>query len=418
MKVPNRARRSRGVYLVLLAITITLGLSSRAYRGSIPLILDRYAGDTLWATAVVLLLAILFPAARTFSLALAAAALSLAVELSQLAHPPWLEWLRRLPGVALVIGYDFVWIDLACYAAGVVLGAVVDAIAFRGIRGVFRLRTVALATGAGAVLGAIAFTQLPVIGAGGLLHPARRPMLATAPEGCLEQRLAGEGVELAAWRCHAIGPGRGTIVYLHGIADNRSSAVGAIERFRGRGFDVIAYDSRAHGQSGGEMCTYGFYEKRDLARVLESSRKGPVALIGTSLGGSVALQHAGENPSIDAIVAVEAFSDLRTVARERAPFFFTDGTIKKAFALAEERARFDVDLVSPLEAATRIRVPVLMIHGANDRETPADHSRRIFQALAGPKELVVVPDAGHNQSLTSDVWSRVERWVDLHVPRS
>ena len=129
MNRPNRVRRHRGLYLVLLGLTILLGLGSRIFRGSIPLVLDRYAGDTLWATAVVLLLAILFPAARTVSLAVSAAALSLAVELSQLAHPAWLDGLRRVPGVALLIGYDFVWSDLACYATGVLLGVFIDAIA-------------------------------------------------------------------------------------------------------------------------------------------------------------------------------------------------------------------------------------------------------------------------------------------------
>ena len=133
MTRPDRVCRRRGLYLVLLGITILLGLGSRTYRGSIPLVLDRYAGDTLWATAVVLVLAILFPAARTRSLAFTAAAISLAIELSQLAHPAWLDGLRRVPGVALLIGYDFVWSDLACYATGVLLGAFIDAIA-SGIR--------------------------------------------------------------------------------------------------------------------------------------------------------------------------------------------------------------------------------------------------------------------------------------------
>lgn len=133
MTRPDRVCRRRGLYLVLLGITILLGLGSRTYRGSIPLVLDRYAGDTLWATAVVLLLAILFPAARTRSLAFTAVAISLAIELSQLAHPAWLDGLRRVPGVALLIGYDFVWSDLACYATGVLLGAFIDAIA-SGIR--------------------------------------------------------------------------------------------------------------------------------------------------------------------------------------------------------------------------------------------------------------------------------------------
>lgn len=128
-----RPRRSRALYLFLLALTVVLGLGSRIYRGSIPVVLDRYAGDTLWATAVVLLLAVLFPAARTTMLAAAAAAISLGVEFSQLFHAPWLDGLRRVPGVALFIGYDFVWIDLVCYATGVLFGAFVDAIAFRGI---------------------------------------------------------------------------------------------------------------------------------------------------------------------------------------------------------------------------------------------------------------------------------------------
>lgn len=121
-------RRSRARYALLLAVVVVLGLASRIYRGSIPRLVDLYAGDTLWAAAVVLLLAIVFPLARTRSLILWAAALSLAVELSQLAHPAWLDSLRQVPGVALAIGYDFVWVDLACYATGVLIGGVIDAV--------------------------------------------------------------------------------------------------------------------------------------------------------------------------------------------------------------------------------------------------------------------------------------------------
>jgi hypothetical protein len=123
-------RRSRPLYCWLLLSVVALGLASRSFRGSLPLVLDRYAGDTLWATAVVVWLGILLPAARTARLMLAAAAISLVVELSQLAHPEWLQRLRRLPGVALAIGYDFVWTDLVCYAAGVILGGLIDAVAW------------------------------------------------------------------------------------------------------------------------------------------------------------------------------------------------------------------------------------------------------------------------------------------------
>ena len=226
---------------------------------------------------------------------------------------------------------------------------------------------------------------------------------------------AGAAVTLAGWRCrasHLSGPRRGTIVYLHGIADNRTSAAGAIVRFMPRGFDVVAYDSRAHGESGGTACSYGFFEKQDLHRVLDTLEPGAIVLLGISLGAAVALQEAAGDARVSGIVAAETFSDLETVASERAPFFFTAGTIKRAFRIAEEQGGFRVDAVSPRHAAALITTPVLLIHGAGDRDTRPEHSQRVFAALAGPKRLILVPGAVHNRSLTPDVWREIEEWID------
>jgi pimeloyl-ACP methyl ester carboxylesterase len=61
---------------------------------------------------------------------------------------------------------------------------------------------------------------------------------------------------------------------------------------------------------------------------------------------------------------------------------------------------------------------VLLIHGSTDRDTPSDHSGRVFEALHGPKQLLLVPGAGHNQSLRGEVWQDIDGWVDraLTVP--
>jgi pimeloyl-ACP methyl ester carboxylesterase len=264
--------------------------------------------------------------------------------------------------------------------------------------------------------GALAIGQLPALGAGGLLHPARRHVAQPPPPQCQEAAFAGAGVRLNGWRCHASGPKRGTIVFLHGVADNRTTATGIIERFSARGFDVVAYDSRAHGESDGDTCTYGFLEKQDLRRVLDTIEPRGIVLLGTSLGAAVALQEAADDPRVTAVVAAETFSDLRTIAAERAPFFFTKGIIGKALRLAEEQGHFVVDDVSPRDAAFRITAPVLLIHGAADRDTPLEHSRRVFEALTGRKRLIVVPDAGHNRSLRPEVWQEVERWIDDVLP--
>jgi len=262
---------------------------------------------------------------------------------------------------------------------------------------------------------AAARTQLPALGAGGLLHPGRRSDVVTPPSTCAPAAFTGLGVNLAGWRCRAATERRGTMIYLHGIADNRSSAVGVVDRFTRIGFDVVAYDSRAHGESGGAACTYGFFEKEDLQLVIDGV-EGPVVLVGTSLGAAVALQQAGRDPRVCGVVAAESFSDLRTVATERAPFFFTASAIERAFSLAEQEGHFRIDDVSPVLAASSIKVPVLLIHGAQDDETPPSHAQRIFAALAGPKKLILVPGAGHNESLQGDSWNEIERWLLAAAP--
>ena len=260
-------------------------------------------------------------------------------------------------------------------------------------------------------LGAAA-TQLPSAGAGALLHPGRRRVVGPPPPACEEATFAGEGVRLKGWHCRASAERRGTLVYLHGVADNRTSGAGVVDRFGRRGLDVIAYDSRAHGESEGEACTYGFFEKHDLRRVLDTVGPGPIVLVGTSLGASVALQEAARDSRVTAVVAAETFSDLRTLATERAPFFFTSDVIARAFGLAEQQGGFQVDAVSPVVAAAGIRKPVLLIHGGADTDTRPEHSQRVLAALAGPKRLILVPGARHNESLPGDVWDEIERWLE------
>lgn len=260
--------------------------------------------------------------------------------------------------------------------------------------------------------GVLLHWNLPLLGAGGLLYPFRRPVNLPAPEHCVEAGFAGEGLTLQGWRCSSPVKARAAIVYLHGIADTRTSSAEVIRRFLPRGFDVVAYDGRAHGRSPGKVCTYGYYEKRDLSRVIGALPPGPVVVIGHSLGAAIALQAAAEDSRISAVVAAETFSDLATVARDRAPFVFSDGAIREAFRIAESRAAFRVDEASPLRAAERIRVPVLLLHGEADTETPPEHSTRVYDALHGSKRLVLLPGVGHAGSLNAKSWPLIEAWVD------
>ena len=272
-----------------------------------------------------------------------------------------------------------------------------------------------LAIGVGVVLivvsAVIVATQLPAVGAGALLFPHRTFPPSTPPPGCVERRFAGVGVMLDGWDCktpHT--PHHGTIIYLHGVADNRGSVTGALGTFLPIGFDVVAFDGRAHGTSQGERCTYGFYEKQDLQKVIDQLGVDNVILVGHSLGAAIALQTAAIEPRVRAVIASSTFSDLRTIARERA-FYMPSWSLGPAFARAEHDGQFVVDDVSPVKAAALITAPVLIVHGARDVDTPAAHSERVFKALHGPKKLIIVPESGHNNVLIQPVWRQIVEWL-------
>ncbi len=263
----------------------------------------------------------------------------------------------------------------------------------------------------------VGLVQLPSLGAGALLHPQRRTRYEPMPAACVAREFAGAGVALSGWFCEADGERRASLVYLHGVADNRSSAAGLVQRFTRRGIAVIAYDSRAHGESGGEVCTYGYFEKEDLRRVIAALDDRPVVLLGTSLGGAVAIQAAVDQPRVAGVVAAEVFSDLQTVVRQRVPRIVPDWALRRALRAAETRGRFEVSHVSPREAAGALTIPVLVIHGAEDHQTPPGHSKEILEALKGPRELILVAGAAHNETLSLPaVWARIDAWVDRLLP--
>ena len=127
----DRRPRSRVVFAIALLIVVAAGLGSRVFGRALPVFVATYAGDTLYATMAFVGLGMLAPRWSTARVAAAAFAICCAIEVSQLHHAPWIDAIRAtLPG-ALVLGYGFLWSDLACYAAGVALGAGLEA----GLRG-------------------------------------------------------------------------------------------------------------------------------------------------------------------------------------------------------------------------------------------------------------------------------------------
>lgn len=252
-------------------------------------------------------------------------------------------------------------------------------------------------------------------GAAAILHPLRRPVTHTPDQSYETVTFASGGERLEGWLLRASGDERrGLVVYLHGIADNRQSGLGAARRLTRRGWDVLAFDARAHGRSGGAACSYGYHERHDVSRALDALQAPSAVLLGHSLGAAVALQAAAVDPRVAAVVAASTFSDLPTIVRERARWFrlpadFTEAALRRA----GELGGFAPAEASPLALAPRVAAPVLLLHGAEDWKTPPEHSRRVAAALGGPHQLVVLPGVGHDEILgREEAWREIEAFLD------
>lgn len=215
--------------------------------------------------------------------------------------------------------------------------------------------------------------------------------------------LASDGISLlSAWFIPAKEP-KATIIYLHGVGDNKISGLLLAKVLHENNFNVMLYDSRAHGESGGKYCTYGYYEKHDVqAAIYEAHKKyttGKIGVFGTSMGAAVALQAAAIEPRISAVVAEASFATLRQITVDyqkrllRLPWHFLRNIAMKK---SERIANFKHRAVSPIQSVKNIHVPVLFIHGKSDSFIKYQYSEELYAAANEPKELWLIDDAKHS----------------------
>jgi uncharacterized protein len=225
---------------------------------------------------------------------------------------------------------------------------------------------------------------------------------------------APDGVELRGWKVRPPSPNGDWVLLFHGVSDNRTGVLGAAEILLRHGYSVVMMDSRAHGESGGDMATYGWKERYDtvaITRALYASEKvSHQFALGVSMGAAIALQSAAVEPRIEGVIAEDPFADLREVSYDYtglhwSPFLgetlFRPASMTGMVALAKAGG-FDPDDVAPEKSVAERPFAVLLICGTRDRTIPCRHAKRIYRAARGPKELWIVPGAGHASALGRD----------------
>jgi fermentation-respiration switch protein FrsA (DUF1100 family) len=236
------------------------------------------------------------------------------------------------------------------------------------------------------------------------MHPHRRPVVETPGDRGLVYRnltlTASDGVALRGW--YLPSQNGAAVIVGHGHGAHR--ALGPTEILARNGYGVLAFDWRAHGESQGDLCTFGYYEVRDVEGALTWLQAQPdvdperIGILGESMGAVTAIRAAARMPDIKAVVVDSPYPSLDDGIRN-----IWRGTGLPAFpfvplqiALGEWLTGLDLDDMQPLDDVAAISPrPVLILAGGQDPVIGPDAGQRYYAAAGEPKELWFEPDLGH-----------------------
>ncbi len=200
------------------------------------------------------------------------------------------------------------------------------------------------------------------------------------------------------------------ILLVHGITMNLYGGLKYLPFFYPKGYHVVVYDLRNHGETGGENTSYGYFEKWDLAAVIDHLHREygqdiRLGVHGESMGGTIAMLTMAIDHRITYGIIDCAFSDLPELLLLK---LTQDSRIKskKLIALVDlfikVRSGFTVEDVSPLKELPTIKQPILFIHGGKDTYVPTMMSKAMYAFKMDQKYLYIAEDGVHGTSMASN----------------
>lgn len=198
---------------------------------------------------------------------------------------------------------------------------------------------------------------------------------------------------------------KGIMIMVHGIGSCKEPYSGIAQEFADRDIGTFLFDLRAHGKSGGEYCTYGFYEKNDIKEIVDyltkKYPKTPIGIWGASLGGAIAIQALELDSRLDFGIIECTFTELNNIVydyQKRICFglgfkFITDASLNEAGQLA----KFNPEEVKPINSVQLITQPMFLAHGDKDENIAFEYGKLLFDNLKSEdKTFVKIEGGGHN----------------------
>jgi uncharacterized protein len=213
---------------------------------------------------------------------------------------------------------------------------------------------------------------------------------------------SSDGIPLATRCWISDRPNRGSVVLVHGLAGSKDDPrlVMLASQLHGRGFDVIAYDARGHGFSGG-TCTLGQLERLDVAAAVAwaQTRNQRVVVIGASLGAVAALSYAAAARVLAGVVTVSSPADWRLPLRVHSVLTACLARTWIGRAYADRRMNVRISRwkspPTPRSLLENITCPLVAVHGMRDSIIPPTSGLAKVLAEDHLRSSVLVDDMGH-----------------------
>jgi dipeptidyl aminopeptidase/acylaminoacyl peptidase len=228
--------------------------------------------------------------------------------------------------------------------------------------------------------------------------------------------VTADGVNFGAWHFRQPGSPQ-TVIVSGGHKGQRQNSLGISAALWRKGFNVILYSYRGMPGSDRAPITFGIKEVLELQAVIAFARKripnARIGLLGYSMGAVVSLLGAAGEPGVQALVLDSPFSDLRTLLIgnvRRASKLPGSAFVWLAGVMLFMRTRHRISECSPREVLSSLEPrPLFFIHGGADDITPVSHSRQLYDAYRGPREIWIVQGAPHTGAYFADRPLYVER---------
>ena len=220
-----------------------------------------------------------------------------------------------------------------------------------------------------------------------------------------------DGIKLAA-RYYHIKDKAPVQIQFHGYRGNGLREYSGGYKMAARlGYNSLVVDERAHGKSGGHTISFGIKERYDcldwVNYVCERfGKETTIILSGVSMGAATVLMASELNlPSnVIAITADCPYSSPGAIIRKVCEDIKLPGKLLYPFVVlgALVFGKFRIWESSAVEAVKHMNIPILLIHGDDDRFVPCQMSKEIYEACASDKKLALFPGAGHGLSYLTD----------------